>query len=282
MSLWSWWVRLADWLVRPERDRGEEELQITRQRQLSMAVPFPELDWSGDAGREAESLKTLHDYAVALANSAIDWYVRKRQWKKCWSIILRFLIFLFAIIGILIPLVHILCPEWPADVIKWLCPHLTGDLTGFSAEAALVFIGIAAGFNLIDRLAGFSTGWMRYMTSAMLANRALLLFELRWNWLARNAHLVRRPVDVTETLATGLVVPESLDGGGPLAPGDADASSDRDWARDPIMLVWTLCRQLLAIVDQETNEWSTELKNSISHLNEHVTGFGRSGGKAPS
>ena len=289
MSLRALWVWLASWVVGPQQHRGEEGLQIARHRQLAMAVPFPELDWN----RDTESLKILHDYAVALANSVTDWYVRKRHWKRFWSIILRFLIFLFAILGILIPLLRVLCPDWVTDLLRAICPQLTGDLAGFAAEAALVFIGIAAGLNLIDRLVGFSSGWMRYMSAAMRANRALLEFELKWNSRARDA--ARKggsgevqpgakppPEDAEAARTAGPASPKTGDvtpADDPAAPSRPDRSKPET---DPIVAVWALCDVLLAIVDQETNEWSIEFKNSISHLNDHFTGLGRPRGRMSS
>ncbi|MGA2129333.1 MAG: SLATT domain-containing protein [Xanthobacteraceae bacterium] len=286
MSLRALWVWLASWVVGPQQHSGEEGLQIARHRQLAMAVPFPQLDWN----RDTESLRILHDYAVALANSVIDWYVRKRHWKRFWSIILRFLIFLFAIFGILIPLLRVLCPDWVSDLVRAVCPQLTGDLAGFAAEAALVFIGIAAGLNLIDRLVGFSSGWMRYMSAAMRAHKALLEFELKWNCWARDA---ARKVASSEVQPAAKPPPPAEAGVALASPGTGDVTPADDPAApsrpdrskpetDPILAVWALCDVLLAIVDQETNEWSIEFKNSISHLNDHFTGLGRPGGRMPS
>src|ERR1700730_5791210 len=53
-----------------------DALRVARHQQLCTAIPFPRLRWCTPA-ESNKSLAERHDYAVQLANSAIDWNLRE-------------------------------------------------------------------------------------------------------------------------------------------------------------------------------------------------------------
>ena len=126
----------------------------------------------------------------------------------------------------------------------------------FAAEAALVLIGIAGGFSLIDKLAGFTASWMRYMLTATRINQALIAFHFDWNELERKRSLLRSRVDPSAGNPPGDDPPRA-----PGTPPNFD-----DPVTEGIDLIKRFCMKILDIMDEETSGWADELKKNASQL----------------
>jgi len=240
--------------VRPWPE-GLEDVQIFRHRNLCAAIPFPKLSWA-DKNNESTNLERLHDYAVQLANSAIDWYIHKKFIKKRFSRSLHVLSYLFAILGALVPLFKIFSPEVESKILHSI--GLAADHGSIAVEAALVLIGVAGGFNLIDRFAGFTNDWMRYMATAMRLNQELIEFQFRWSELERAASTNPSPPD----------------------PPGKRAIKEIDPIKSKIDMVHKFCSRVLSIVEEETSAWADELKNNVAQFTQHImTQHGRNTGK---
>jgi len=102
-----------------------------------------------------------------------------------------------------------------------------------SAVLPSVLLGIATGAIALDRFFGYSSGWMRYITTALALEKSLSEFRLEWT-----RHIARLR-------------------GGPPAEPQLD------------QLILTCERFSLAVrsqVEQETNAWVIEFQSNLSHL----------------
>lgn len=128
--------------------------------------------WQPD--RVPASLEVLRLYAEGHARAAIDWYYAKKPWKAWASQALRLLTILATALGGLMPiLVSTGVFSNPAS------PHRELDDLRLNEIGYLCF-GLAALFLAVDRYFGNSTGWMRYITTAMALETALQQFRLDW------------------------------------------------------------------------------------------------------
>jgi hypothetical protein len=304
----AWLARLVRICIRlpPE---GIDDLRIWRHRQLSTSLPFPTLSWSDDNDAEA-SLKELHDYAVQLAHSVIDWYIRHRFWKKIYSRALRAASFLLVIAAALVSLLKIFSSDLELKILKsigWFDVH---DPAGFAAEAALVLLGAAGGFNLIDHLASLSTGWMRYVSTAMVLDKELVKFHFEWARLERKvqvksaaaaaaqaagnqapslpgqqAALAARPpesdADPCVPSVKRIAVKIEYDGNRPSREIVLKDESRADLTLQRIDLVQEFCSTIFMIVGEETGVWADELKKNITKFTQDVVSHhGRDAGRA--
>jgi SMODS and SLOG-associating 2TM effector domain 2 len=112
------------------------------------------------------SLQALADYVAHEAESAIRWYLRKKDSKRRWAQGLRFLaIFATALAG-LIPLL--------AEIFE------TDGRPDIPPAWASVALLVAAACIGLDRFFGYSTAWMRFLTTEMEIRHALHDFLLDW------------------------------------------------------------------------------------------------------
>ena len=114
---------------------------------------------------------------------AIDWYLNEKRSKSRWSRGLRVAAILLGAAGALIPLLN-LANNQVFDV-RW----------GYVAFA------LAAAAVALDRFFGFSSGWMRYLTTAVRLQRLLADFQLQWaTRCARLEGTTPEPAQVAELL----------------------------------------------------------------------------------
>jgi hypothetical protein len=129
------------------------------------------IDSAGDApprwdpNERAKSLESLRQYGERQATKAIGWYYAKKKRKAFWSWYLRFSAVLFSGLGALCPILATVLP--------------TGAKLQ-TTQLGYVFLGLAAVFVGFDRYTGSSSGWMRYIASAMTLETLLEEFRLRW------------------------------------------------------------------------------------------------------
>jgi hypothetical protein len=225
---------------------GADEVNIARHHEFCSAIPFPTLNWD-DAKNTETNLAELHDYAVQLANSGLDWYLQKKKRKELFAKILHNLTYFSAILAAIVPLAMIIVPEF-----KSLGSQFPNSRE-FAAEAALLLIGIAGGFNVIDRAAGYSADWMRYIVTATRLNRALVDFEFKWNAFIRAASGSQMlPLPDAKAVA--------------CAPETPKTAVPTDLVQQRIDLVREFCMLVLDIIGGETEVWANELKERVAQM----------------
>ncbi|MGH7490650.1 MAG: SLATT domain-containing protein [bacterium] len=142
--------------------------------------------WQPD--RVLSSLETLRLYAEGHARAAIDWYYAKKPWKAWASQALRFLTIVSTAVGGLMPIL-----VSTGVFSNAASQHKELDDLRLNQIGYLCF-GLAALFLAFDRYFGNSTGWMRYITTAMSLETALQQFRLDWARLTVSLARKCRPV----------------------------------------------------------------------------------------
>jgi hypothetical protein len=117
----------------------------------------------------AGSLQEVHDYVEALAADLANWYQGRKKWKKRLSAILRALSILLITAGGMVPLVK---ATWTSG---------TPATGGFDlGQLGYLLIGLGGAAIAFDRFFGFSSGWIRYVTTELAIQRAIDEFRLDW------------------------------------------------------------------------------------------------------
>ena len=148
-------------------------------------VEFPELTWKSD-GDVANGLTALYKHAEARAESTITWYLRAKASKSFNSRALRLLTILLGTLGGLAPILD------SAGLTGWL------PMGAEATEIGFLLLGLAAACVAVDKLFGFSSGWMRYITTAMALQEDLS--HLRMDWAATMVRSRSRPLSTTDIL----------------------------------------------------------------------------------
>ncbi|MFE4622512.1 SLATT domain-containing protein [Streptomyces mirabilis] len=123
------------------------------------AVEIPDLSNRDDP---AAIIRELFAWVESFAVESINWYSREKVSKARWSRCLRLLAVLSFALGTVTPVVTV--------------------GMGWSKEAIWGYglIGIGACCVAIDKVCGFSSSWMRYVSTAISLNRQLLMFQASW------------------------------------------------------------------------------------------------------
>ncbi len=185
----------------------------------------PPIDLSQLSWKEAHvdsSLCALHRYVEDQARMQIEWYWNKKRSKARMSMVLRFAAIILFVLGGLVPIVKATLPATVAAMFPF-------DF----GQSGYLLIGIAAGCLGLDRYFGYSTGWIRYVTTAMAIEKSLEEFRFEWS---RNMAKMR---------------------GAPPTQEQLDA------------LIQTCTAFSLAIrnqVEQETKSWVVEFQTNLSRL----------------
>jgi hypothetical protein len=117
------------------------------------------------------ALKALYQYTEAVARHSIDWYWRKKSWKARMSWMLRLVVIILFTLGGLVP------------IIKATLPDLVRTDTFDFGQAGYLLIAVAAGCLGLDRFFGYSSGWIRYVTTAMAIEKSLEEYRMEWAML---------------------------------------------------------------------------------------------------
>lgn len=123
------------------------------------AVHFP---YNAGTGDPIEVIRGTFAWVETFAMESIDWYTKEKISKARWSRTLRFLAVLFLALGTVAPVVAV--------------------GMGWSEESVWGYglIGLGACCAAIDKVFGFSSSWMRYMSTAVSLNRRLLRLQVSW------------------------------------------------------------------------------------------------------
>ncbi len=137
-----------------------------------------ELPWH-DAEASAESVSKLYERVVLAAENSIDWYLRKKESRKRGALACSFFALAFLLLGMLVPATLLVDPEFPY-------PNL-----------GYVLILASGACMLVNRLFGYSSGWMRYLRAAFTLKRQLEEFQL--DWALVRSEMGGDPVDPKQT-----------------------------------------------------------------------------------
>ncbi|MEO5891951.1 MAG: SLATT domain-containing protein [Ferruginibacter sp.] len=120
-----------------------------------------------------QSIYALYQYAETAANDSINWYGKNKRSKGRSSRLLRALAIIFTTLGGLAPII---------SSVGGLAKELLNDklTVVFIGQLGYLFLGLAAACIAFDRFFGFSSGWMRYITTKMSLERALSEFRMDW------------------------------------------------------------------------------------------------------
>lgn len=166
----------------------------------------------------AEALASIYNRVAATSQQMCAWYWRSIRTKRWTSLGARGVAFGLLVVGTVLPLVAALQPK-------------VEDRLLFTQSAVAVLVG--AGLALMaDRVFGWSSGWMRYITTVMTMENLTRAFELAWG-----RHLVALP--------------------GPPAADDVKALFD---------LAKGLEEELLKLQAEETTKWVVEFNSGLALL----------------
>jgi hypothetical protein len=184
-------------------------------KDLLCQAPKSDLAW--DMEHRDASLQTVVTQVTTEARDAIGWYVNAKRIKQRWAKGLRVLAILLVAAAGLIPML--------------------ADLTGMSPVWATVALGIAAALIALDRFFGFSTAWIRYISTELELQHLLADFGMEWEAM-RASWGGRSPTD------------------------------------EQIQVALAACRVLRGrvhdLVRQETSRWVAEFQDTLKLLDEAV------------
>lgn len=112
------------------------------------------------------SLEKLRKYVEDQANKASAWYLQRKGLKAWCSRYMRMGVIVATALGALFPI----------GAQLWAGTHAWAQ----SGLIPALLVGVAAALLGADRAFGFSTGWIRYITTAAVIRKALEEFRLDW------------------------------------------------------------------------------------------------------
>ena len=179
----------------------------------------PQLVW--DSKDVPGSLQKVKDYAEAHAAFAMQWYYGKKKHKARFSRFFRYGAIICTSLAGMLP---VITGAWPGVLNSLIVPANQPLLVSLA-------VGVAATMIAIDRFAGYSTAWIRYIRAGADINRRLHEYRLDWIKLTAEAG-----ADIT-TQAANLL------------------------ARTREFVI-----AIEGIVIQETQAWATEFESSLSDM----------------
>jgi hypothetical protein len=144
------------------------------------------LKWSSAEDTQA-SILALYEHAENSAQNSIDWYGLNKNNLATWSRFLRRAAIFFTSVGGLIPLISAV---GRVDVQTPVLDLQFGQL-------GYLFLGLAASLIGYDKFFGYSSGWIRYITTKLALEKALT--EFRMDWAMMVAKLGDKPPTADQT-----------------------------------------------------------------------------------
>lgn len=117
-----------------------------------------QLDWAPD--QQARSLRLVYEYSMDKAQDSINWYYNSARSKKRVAQRLRIVAIFFGALGTIFPVLATVLNIDPA----W----------------ATVVLSVAATAIGLDTFFGFSSSWIRFITTAMKIESRLVAFRFEW------------------------------------------------------------------------------------------------------
>ncbi|MDD4964432.1 MAG: SLATT domain-containing protein [Gallionella sp.] len=166
-----------------------------------------------------DALNALAKNLATRATLIVNWYLNHKRWPRRFSRLLRAASITLAVLGGLAP--------------------LQGQEKGVD-HLGYILIALAGASLLVDRYFGYSTSWMRYMSTQMALQRALDNFQLAWTlWRIQ----IRN-----KTPSTGVV----------------SLTSEQQAAG--ILLLTTFQQQISDLVDKEFQTWIIQFQEQLTAL----------------
>lgn len=186
-------------------------------------IPAPDsLSWK--TADVQDSLKALRGYVETEAQRQIRWYYDSKQSKAVWSRLLR-------IVSIICFTAGGLAPIFKAAMQPGVRFPLVPSWFELG-QSGYVLIALGAASIGFDKFFGFSSGWIRYITTAFAIEKLLEEFRFEWTTLAAASTTQPAPEQIHELIA--------------------------------------LCRQFsMAVksqVEEETKAWVTEFQTNLAQL----------------
>ncbi len=129
--------------------------------------------WKPD--QVAACLDSLRQYVEEDVEAAIHWYYAKKPWKAWASQLLKSLTLFTTGLGGLLPIVS------ATGVFSYRLPEAQRQLRNLQInQIGYLCFGLAAAFLALDKYFGYSTGWMRYISTGMSLETLLRNFRLDW------------------------------------------------------------------------------------------------------
>ncbi|MBV9928748.1 MAG: SLATT domain-containing protein [Acidobacteria bacterium] len=195
------------------------------------SLPLEGLSWKNPQETEA-SIRRAYAYAEERAEQAVQWYLKNKGWKAFWSRSLRISAILLTTLGGLAPIV---------GSTGWLKSQ-SFDYEPVVKMLGYVFLALAAACVGLDRFFGFSSGWMRYITTALALEKSLSEFRMAW----------------AMTLA-------KLGG----------ATPTEEQVQSMLQKVKEFVAYVDGTVEEETRDWVTEFRTSLSDVDRTAKELGK-------
>lgn len=138
---------------------------------------FPQpLDWSPE--HLETSLAKLRNYAINDCTNAVNWYQGRKGLQRILGTWLRFCAVLLAGLAGLIPILSGLLPPIAAELFPG---RFNQDHPLVIPQAwTTLMLALAALSVAIDRFGGWTSGWVRYVTTSQELSRLQCRFQFEW------------------------------------------------------------------------------------------------------
>ncbi len=121
-----------------------------------------------------KALPEIYEHAKEASRVAREWYWTSIRAKRTMSLVVRLLSFLLLICGAVLP------------ILAGLSSDVTTRL--YFTQFGVVALAVAGLFQAADRVFGWSSGWLRYMTTVTAMEATTREFELGWaNYMINKA-----------------------------------------------------------------------------------------------
>lgn len=180
------------------------------------------LKW--DAQNAEASLDKLYKFAYEEAKKAEDWYWWKTSQKKRWAMALRVVSILSVTLAGIIPILGPIVMDSSGDPL----------INPIWSSVAVAFGTAALG---LDKFFGYSSGWIRYVTSALSVKGWLI--EFKYDWELNRAMTI---------------------------------ANDSEYSEQELQSMITKCAafalKISNAVQEETRQWAQEFQTSLGTLGE--------------
>ncbi len=167
------------------------------------------------------SLEKVFKYVSSEAQQAINWYLSKKNSKRIWARILRFAAILATTVAGLIPLLS-----------QISISHQKMSVSPAWASVALVVAVALVGF---DKFFGFSSAWIRFLTTEVQIRKTLQAFQIDW--------------EIQKAALKG-----------------ADPSDDQ--VQDMLIQCKTFLAQINVILENEMTSWKQEYQAALKQIDD--------------
>ena len=127
-------------------------------------TPSTRYDWNEDTRQQ--DLEALYKETCAKVQDNIDWYTRNARQKKRYAQGIRTGSLIILGIGTILPVI--------IDTVN------TIEGVNLPSSIATMVLALGTGLIAFDRFMGYSTGWMRFITSELHLKSRLEAFQYQW------------------------------------------------------------------------------------------------------